>query len=162
MNTGVPTRRDPRPLPEGAAPARLIVCERSGSWAVALRRALAEADPDLQETRSVPDAWDLLARSPASFVVAELNSATIDLLLARMAWLERDFPLARVAIVAARSWQRYQWLMRAAGAIDFVVSPRALAPLAQAIARHLRHSPQPRLSLAERIWEELPWATRRG
>lgn len=160
MTTTHPTPPDPRPLPEGASPARLVVCERSGRWAVALRQALGPAAGDLTETRSVSDAWDLLARCPASFVVAELDSATADLLLARLAWLQRDFPLARVAIVAARSWRRYEWLLRAAGAIDFVVSPRAIAPLAQAITRHLRHAPQPRLSLTDRIWTELPWATR--
>ena len=149
-----------RLLPEGAGPARLIVCERTGAWAVALRRELAAAGVHVHETRSVAECWEVLARCPAGFLVVELTPAAVDPLLARMASLEREFPLARVAVVTERRFRDCQWPLREAGAVDFVVSPRELAPLARAIVRHLEQAPEPPRSLTERIWAGLPWGRR--
>ena len=74
----------------------------------------------------------------------------------------RDYPLARWAAVAARPLAHWQWLLREAGAVDFVVSPRRLGPLAQAICRHLASVPPPPQSLTERIWAGLPWEEEEG
>ena len=49
------------------ATGRLIVCERSGTWAAALRRELAEAGVGLGETRSLVECWESLAAATASF-----------------------------------------------------------------------------------------------
>lgn len=144
-------------LPEGAGPPRLIVCEQTGRWAVALRRQLPES-LRARETRSVPACWEMLAEGPAGFVVLELTAGNVDAVLARMARLERDFPLARAAVVAARSMASYRWLLREAGAVDFVTSPRRLAPLADVACRHLDQAPRGPQSATERIWSELPWA----
>jgi transcriptional regulator with GAF, ATPase, and Fis domain len=64
---------------ESAVPARLIVCERTGRWAVALRRELAEAGVRVWETRTLADCWTELAESPASFLVLELGADVADL-----------------------------------------------------------------------------------
>ena len=84
-------------------PARLIVCERTGRWAVALRRELADAGVRVWETRTLADCWSELAESPASFVVLELRGDVAGL-LALLARQPREFPLARVAVVADRRW----------------------------------------------------------
>jgi hypothetical protein len=55
-----------------AKPGRLVVCERSGRWAMALRRELAGAGLRVWETRNMADCGALLGESPASFVVLEL------------------------------------------------------------------------------------------
>ena len=148
-------------LPEGSSPARVIVCERQGKWAVALRRELAAESVCLSETRTLSDSWELLRQSPASFLVLELTPTNVDPLLAGMLALQSDFPLARAAVVADRRLAAYEWLAREAGAVGFLTSPRELAPFAQAIVRHLRQAPKPRLSLVEQFWAELPWGHQR-
>jgi len=137
--------------------ARLIVCERTGRWAAALRMELAEAGVRVWETRSLAECWETLAAAPGNFVVVELIAATADDLLGKMVGLEHRFPRTRVAVVADRSLAEYEWLLREAGAVHFTCSLRQLAPLARAACRHLAQVPTPRQGLAERIWAGLPW-----
>jgi PleD family two-component response regulator len=136
--------------------ARLLVCERTGRWAVALRRELAEAGVRVWETRTLDDCCQELAESPASFVILEVGGNVVGLLrcLARQ---RREFPRARMAVVADRRWAGYEGLLREAGATSFLSSPRRIAELAQLACRHLAQVPPPVQSLAERIWAGLPW-----
>jgi ActR/RegA family two-component response regulator len=157
VNETLPTAADREPSPETGAAARLIVCERTGRWAVALRRELADAGVRVHEARAVADAWQMLAESPGSFLVVELTAANAEGLLRRLTRLERDFPLTRVAVVADRALAAYEWLLREAGAVHFTCSPRRLRPLAEAACRHLAQVPAPQQSLGERIWATLPW-----
>jgi hypothetical protein len=145
-------------LPAGAAAARLIVCEASGRWAAALRRELAAAEVRVYETRSLADCWTMLAESPASLLVVELSPGGAAALLQRTVRLERDFPLARVAVVADRPLAGYEWLLREAGAVHFLCLPRQCGPLADLACRHLAQAPSPPRSLGEQIWAGLPWA----
>jgi hypothetical protein len=140
------------------SPARLIVCERSGSWSAALRSELAEAGVRLWECRSLPEAWEALAQTPAAFLIAEADRANLADLLRRMAWFSRDFPQARIAVVAQRDMARFEWLLREAGAVHFLSSPRRLTPLAGLVVRHLANVPLPAQTMVERIWASLPWA----
>lgn len=156
MSKGSEKAMDRGLLPEGAGPPRVIACERSGRWAAALRRELVE----VYETRGLAECWEMLARWPASFLVVELPEHDVAPLVDYLAMLEREFPLARAAVVADRRRQAYQWLLREAGAVHFVTSPRELATLAQAIRRHLERAPTPQLSLAQQVWAELPWGRR--
>jgi ActR/RegA family two-component response regulator len=142
-------------------PARLIVCERTGCWAVALRRELADAGVRVWETRTLADCFDELAESPASFAVLELRGDVAGLLccLARQI---REFPRARVAVVADGHLADYEWLMREAGAVRFLCSPRRVGRLAQLALRHLAQVPPPPQNLTERIWASLPWGPGRA
>lgn len=137
--------------------ARLIVCERSGRWAAGLRRELTEAGVRVWETRSLADCWEMLAQAPASFVVVELTLANLAGVLHRMAWQERDFPLARIAVAADRSLAGCQRVVEEAGAVHFCYSPATLGPLARLACCHLAMVPAPQHSLTERIWAGLPW-----
>jgi DNA-binding LytR/AlgR family response regulator len=144
-------------LPDGADPARLTVCERSGTWAVALRAALADAGVRVHETRTLAECWEALDKAPASFLVVEMTAGNAAELIGRLARARRDFPLARVAVVAERAMRRLEWLVREAGAVDFTCSPRRLAPLAQTACRHLAAAPAPPQSFVEQVWARLPW-----
>jgi hypothetical protein len=137
----------------------MIVCEQTGRWALALRRELP-IDNRLCETRSIPDCWRTLAQNPTAFVVAEFTQSNADALLDRLVWLERDFPLARMAVVADRSYRLCENLVREAGAVHFVTSPREANVLAAVALRHLRAAPRPELAVADRVWNELPWGKR--
>ena len=149
------------PAPDGVTTGRLLVCERGGHWAGVLRRELAASGVRVWETRTLADCWNELARSPASFLVVELGSDVAGL-LRRMIRQGREFPEAHVAIVADRGRTGYAWLMREAGAVYFLTSPRQVGRLAQLACRHLDQVPPPPQSLAERIWASLPWAERRS
>ena len=148
-------------MPPGAAgrgaAARLIVCERSGRWAVALRRELTDAGVRVWETRTADDCFGELGQSPASFVVWELRSDVAGL-LGCLARRRREFPEVRVAVVADRRLADYEWLVREAGAVHFLCSPRRVAPLARLACRHLAQVPPLPQELTERIWASLPWA----
>ena len=143
--------------PEDPARPGVIVCERDGHWAIALRRELPPCGVRVDQTRSLPECWKMLAGRPASFVVAELTATNVKALLERIARLQRDFPLARVAVVADRSLEGREWLMREAGVVHFAVSPRDLALLAGVACRHLDQVPKPQRTITERIWASLPW-----
>ena len=137
--------------------ARLVVCERNGRWAVALRRQLPEPRVRVFQTRSLPECWEMLVPWPASLLVVEATRTNVGDLVERMGALGRRFPLARVAVVAERGLADCQWLLREAGAVYFTESPRRLAPLADLAVRHLAAAPQRALGLQERIWASLPW-----
>ena len=136
--------------------AKLIVCERTGRWAIALRRELAEAGVRVWETRTLADCRDELVENPASFAVVELG-ANLRGLLRLLASQPRRFPVARLAVVADRSQADYEWLVREAGAVHFLCSPRQVALLARLACRHLAQVPPPQQTLAKRIWTGLPW-----
>jgi len=152
---------DARLPPEGNVDtARLIYFERYGRWALALGRALGPLAARVHETRTLSHCWAALGGSPASFVVAELAAPQAEQLLDRLVRLEREFPLARVAVVAEREMAPWEWLVRQAGAIHFTTSPRRLKPLAELIRGHLARAPRRRLGTTERIWASLPWGNR--
>ncbi|NQU24738.1 MAG: hypothetical protein HQ567_25935 [Candidatus Nealsonbacteria bacterium] len=144
-------------LAADAEPARLIVCERTGRWAVTLRRELDGADVRVHESRSLVECWQQLAEAPAGFVVVELTGGNVASLLERLARLPREFPLARVAVVADRSLAKYEWLIREAGAVHFTCSSRQLGPLGRAVRAHLDQAPAPPQTLVEQVWASLPW-----
>jgi hypothetical protein len=138
-------------------PARLVVCERSGDWAVALRRELAGVGIRVWETRSLADCAVLLEESPASFLVLELSEIKIEEILNFILNSQAQYPQFRFAIVAQRNLARYRWLMLEAGAAEFVSSVRKVGALAQTACRHLAQVPPLPQSLTERIWANLPW-----
>ena len=141
----------------GSSAARLIVCERSGQWSIGLRGELAETGVRLWECRSLPEAWEALSQTPAACLIAEATQENLEILLRRMAWFSRDFPQARIAVVAQRNMARFEWLLREAGAVHFLTSPRRLAPLAGLVVRHLANVPPPPQTMVQRIWASLPW-----
>lgn len=144
-------------LPDGAQPPRLIVCERRGQWAVALRRELASCSVRVYETRSLTECRQRVAQCPSSFVVMELAAASADGMAEDVALLLREFPLARLAVVASRKLAAYETLMREAGATHFTTSPRESGVLAGLACRHLDTAAHPKHTVTQRIWESLPW-----
>ncbi|MCL4191079.1 MAG: hypothetical protein KJZ87_04995 [Thermoguttaceae bacterium] len=153
----VQPQHQPADLGYDTPQCRLIVCEQSGKWAVALRRELGETGPRVYETRSLPECWQLLAGHGASFLLLELVPAAVDDLIARLASMERESPAARAVVVAERSLAAYEMLLREAGAVHFVVTPRSLGEVAGLARRHFAATPRSRRTLMEEIRARLPW-----
>jgi hypothetical protein len=147
--------------------APLILCERSGGWAVAWRKCWAATvgrrPCRVVETRSAAECRDVLqelkrAGTAAGFVVAELSAAQLTETLDLLATIEREFPEFRTAAVANRSLQAMlDPVVRELGAVDLVVSPRRLAPLVRTAAKHLARQAGRELNERERIMDSLPW-----
>lgn len=137
--------------------ARLIIAERFGGWATAIRIELAETGVRLWEVGPRPKVPSLLAGAPASFLILELTVKNPPRLLDMLAQIQRDWSDTRAAVVADRSLAQWERLMREAGAVHFLVSPRKLAPLVKLACRHLAAAPTLRQTLSERIWSSLPW-----
>ena len=108
---------------------RLIVLERDGHWAAALRRELELAGDraEVVETRSWDEVRQALERFPAAFVAAELTDTGAADFLAAIAHLARWHPQAAVVVLAERRLAAYRDLLSEAGALHFITSPRRLA-----------------------------------
>jgi hypothetical protein len=134
----------------------LIVCERKGIWAAAARRRLP-SEIRVRETRSLADCRREMTAAPASLVVVEVTQASLSGALELVADARRRCPLTRVAAVADRGCEAYEWLLREAGAIHFSTSPRDADVLVRLAVRHAARLPAARTSFAAEIWDSLPW-----
>lgn len=134
-----------------------MIAERSGGWADAMRVELAETGVRLWEAGPRPELAEVVAEAPGSFLVLELTPKNAAWLLDALVDLQRAWPRVRAAVVAGRSLGAWQWLMREAGAVHFLTSPRQLAPLVDLACRHLAAAPVPQQTFSERIWASLPW-----
>ncbi len=142
-----------------ALTAQLIVCERTGDWAGALRRALAERSGEVRECRTLADAEQMLDRWSASLVAVEVTPAGFATVLCWLADLQCRWPLARaVALVSRELDEEARWALREAGAIHVALSPRELHSVARIAVRHLAHAPARETTARERIFGSLPWA----
>ena len=135
--------------------ARLIICENTRRWAVWIRLS---TDVRAYETRTLTDCWDQVKQSPASFLVLELTPSNIESIIEFLPRVKRSCSDAQTAVVGNPDAGRYEWLVREAGAVEAVFSPRRLKPLTRIVRRHFRallvNNEQ---TLTERIRERLPW-----
>ena len=136
-------------------PGCFIVSERTGRWAVALRRALPEAP--LRETRTLDECRAELDLSPASIAALEFTAAKGDEAAAFIAEVASRFPSARVVILADRGLAENEWLLRELGAAAWTDSPRELAAIVEVTRRHLESAAAPRPGLREQMLARLPW-----
>lgn len=147
----------------------MIVCERTGQWAVAWRQAWRRAAPPggeprelpLIETRSPAECLATLAACPAAFVLIELAAASCEQnleLLLQISLLDRQ---ATAAVAAERPLAEYEWLVRELGAVHFLTSPRELSPLCRMASRYAVLLPDVKsrdeVDGDEHIWNRLPW-----
>lgn len=144
--------------------ARIIVCEKTGCWAVALRRELS-VRRRVFETRSLDECRQELAAHPASFVLLELRKTNVAAMLEMLDWLSRQTHV-RAAVAGDRGLEPWAALVREAGAIDATFSPRAMRAVARLVERHLtdvepliaRQAAQQ--SPLDQIRSRLPWPLR--
>ena len=136
---------------------RILVCEKTGQWAVALRRVLGDTDHPVHETRSLAECWAQLSQHPASLVVFELTAANVQAVVERLMDLTRRFRQARAVVVGVPEMEPFEVAARAAGAVGGAFSLLQLAPCGRMIERHLRSLPPPTGGLRESVRRRLPW-----
>ena len=140
------------------AAAKLIVCEKSGTWAAALRRELAADEIRVYETRSLAECCDELRAAPASFVLCEATAANVANVCEFLAWLARRRPDTRAVVAASADAAEFADLFYEAGAIHVVTNARALRVAANLVRRHLQRFPAQQDSLRTQLWSRLPWS----
>jgi len=145
-------------FPPAIGGAGIVVCERRGTWAAALRRELGPALPPLEEVRSLDAAEIAIARTLRCVAVVEMTATTAETVLPWLATVARSYPLTRLAVVAPRELAACEDAVREAGAVVLATSPRRLEALAVVALRHLTAGTQ-RTNLADAVWASLPWAT---
>jgi hypothetical protein len=135
----------------------VIVCERTGTWATALRRFLPD-EIRLRQTRRLAECVDALAEAPDSLLALELSRSNLSAVLDLLAGLGQKFPRARAVVLAERGCEPYEWLVREAGAVHFTSSPRESETVARLVSRHRETIPASRASAVALIWDSLPWS----
>jgi len=137
---------------------RLILCETTSKWAVALRRQLpAEMHPVLVETRRWEACWRQARESPGSIVLLELTSWNLELVAAQLVRYRSHLPLVTTVVLGARGMASAEWLVRELGAVHVVFSSRELLPLERLIERHWKRVARHQPAVAVRPWQALPW-----
>ncbi|MBC8868552.1 MAG: hypothetical protein H8E44_04005 [Planctomycetes bacterium] len=137
--------------------ARILVCEKTGSWAAALRRVLSSTQHRVRETRSLAECWRELEQGPASLVALELTRENGEALVRRLLDLSRCFPRARAIVLGRRVLEPFEGLVREAGAAHVLLSPRGVSGAARLIERHMAQAPREQLTFRQSIWSRLPW-----
>lgn len=153
-----------------------IVCERSGRWAAALRRAVGPVASDrrqLHEARSLGELTARLDELPRAVALVEVRRTNLAETLTWLADVSSLHPQARcVALLDCETFEHevrngVAEVVLAAGAVDVTDSPRHLR---QVLAVGRRHATAPvetppglddRQSLAEWAWALLPWQSAR-
>lgn len=151
------TGTTPRCWKETMIKPGVIVCERTGILAAALRGCLPE-EIRLQQTRRLAECVDALAEAPDSLLALELTRENVSGVLDLLADLGQKFPRTRAVVLADRSCASYEGLMREAGAVHFTTSPRESENLARLAKRHRETIPASRASAVALIWDSLPWS----
>ncbi len=157
--------------------ATLIVMERAGDWAVSLRRELRDATCredqssgaavsidrrriqfQLLESRSLDECWEQLRKRPAAVLAVELTEPLAPSILAALRRLEREYPRAEMLIMCDRRLSPYTSLLREAGAVHCITSPRRLGEAIELLRRHAARLPAVSQPPVEEL-AELPWST---
>ncbi|HTQ37876.1 MAG TPA: hypothetical protein VMJ32_02550 [Pirellulales bacterium] len=141
----------------------LIVYESTGDWAAALGRRLPR-DISLIETRSLAELWEYLTAAHSATVALELRADRADTVLAAVVRLDREFPQAAAVVLADRDLAAWEGIMREAGAVHFITSPRRTDEVIELARRHTAAatkrsipSGEETTSLEDQIFASMPW-----
>lgn len=116
---------------------QLIVCEKGNRWAVALRWVLTEQGVRVFETRTWPAALDAVRAGQSGLVAVELRAGNLADVVRGIVRVREQFSDVSVLVLADRAMAECEWIMREAGAVHFVASPRNLMPVARLVGRIL-------------------------
>jgi len=138
--------------------AKIIVCEKSPRFAVALRSSGGQTLP-LIEIRGLTQCEHALAEAPASLAAIEITAANLTSALPFISRIARHFPRARWVAMIRPELAQAASLLREAGALDVLSSTLEAPRLARLARRHLALIPAADESLAEWIGGQMPWST---
>ena len=144
------------------AACRLIVWEKTGEWAAALRDVMGSRQPRIVETRSLAGCETELKQSPASLLAFETTEGNLETVLGFMARIQEIFPRALVVGLLAAEADTAANLLREAGAMDVVVSVLELPRVARMARRQFAIAPKQEVDVQDFVAELMPWAATPG
>ena len=136
----------------------LIICERTGRWAVAFRRALGDRRNAITESRSLAACAAQLAAQPASVVAIEVTAANLERVLAAVSAWQRRHPQCRIVALVAEGLGAAEDLLREAGAVGVLHRAREVPQAAKLVVRHVDAAPSDDVPLEQAIVSRLPWS----
>jgi len=134
----------------------VIVCERSGIWAAALRREL-RSSAGVCETRSWAACEREIQARGAALVALEVSPESVESACARLAGLTQRLPHTRVILLADRGLKHAEWILREAGAVGVVYALSDLPRLQPVLRRFREQLPNATPSFHDLIQSRLPW-----
>jgi hypothetical protein len=136
---------------------RLIVFERSGHWAAALRAPGLSGLPPVVETRSLAACSDALVQWPASLVALEATASSSDTV---RTWIVEQLRVqqraAMVALLAPEA-ANAELMFREAGAVDVIASVLDVPRIARLAKRCAARAPDSEPTFEQFVAEMLPW-----
>jgi hypothetical protein len=136
---------------------RLIVCEKTNHWAIALRGALANGETRIIETRSLPGCEEALAQSPQSVVAIEVTAHNLPSVVEFIPQIDQQFPQAIMVGLLQEDLAGAESLLREAGAIDTIASVLDAPRIARLAQRQARRSPRQEVELSDFVADLMPW-----
>jgi hypothetical protein len=136
---------------------RLILLEKTGRWAAAVRLAHAGRLPPLVETRSWADCSAAVRDWPRSLVAVEVTPGNLGAAVDWIVSAARSFPACRLVCLTTPELSPAELLLREAGAIDVIRSVLETPRLARLARRHDVRAPRQAQSLEEFVAERMPW-----
>jgi hypothetical protein len=93
-------------------------------------------------------------------IAAELTEAGAGEMLAALSRFDREFPQAALVALADRRLAGYRDLIREAGAVHFIISPRRLGEVADIVDRRLKRfrAAETVETPTDEIHANLPWS----
>ena len=140
---------------------QIIVYDTSEYLATVLRAQAELTDIGVSCEPSWEEIRTTLEETPALFIVFRLSEPVIQDVVQCLAEVTRTTERAAAIVVADRGLERWEYVMREAGAKYFQCGHRNLAKIIQIAANHAKNQPTPQITLRERIWSSLPWGTAR-
>jgi hypothetical protein len=137
----------------------LIVCEKTGRWAAALRSALGERPPSLVETRSLAGCEAALVDAPHSLVALETTASNLEATLAFVGRSIGRFPRCYFVALLDPEICDAALLIREGGAIATFDSVLDAARIVRLAKRQLARAPRQEAEGRESVWERMPWAS---
>ncbi|NLF69976.1 MAG: hypothetical protein GX575_13095 [Candidatus Anammoximicrobium sp.] len=135
----------------------IVVCEKTGKWAAAIRRVLRPAC-GVCETRSWPACLRELQIRTTALAAVEVLPESAESVCRRLAEFHGRFRPWHVILLADRSLQGVEWLLREAGAAHVLFAPRDIVRLRPVWERFLAQIPPSHATFREHVRSQLPWA----
>lgn len=134
----------------------LIICEKSGRWALVLRSAL-QGSVRLVETRAVTQCEESLRAVPTSLVALAITGQNLSAALDFLSRTSKHFPAARLIALLEPESESAEPLLREAGVADVFHSLQQAPAIARLALRHAAQVPAEDRPLRELVAARLPW-----
>jgi DNA-binding response OmpR family regulator len=129
----------------------VLVFERRPRWVPELQRQFLGQDVRVRGCSSLKDVEQLLAQSPGSLAILELDAEPAPCLMALARLMARS-PSPTILVVASPAYRELEWRVRELGAAAFLVEPVPGDEMAESCRRQFRsaftQTPQPEMKIS--------------